>query len=322
MYPATVVTVRFVRMWDGFSPQQDEKLVPVVRQAVGAPIEFVRDQKAHVDIEVSSVYPSRMSTYKNFTRASWARLTTGHNSDPRSHFLNPPKSQTAKIGIWYTAENVRPPATGWDITLSFDPTGWTPTNIYLPYWQLITNLYGGKSEGFLGRTISIEELISPREGRAGDRHKFCCAFIRNPDPVRMRAIAALRQIGEVDVYGIAGAHSAEDKMSIAANYRFVLCFENDLYPGYVTEKVFDAWATGAVPLWWGIDFQRTLNSDALLNLNDFPTIKDFIDSISKLEECRDDISLMSSLPLVSANSHNFNSTIDDLGSLITQLINY
>jgi hypothetical protein len=308
-------------MWDGFSPQQDEKLVPVIRQAVGAPIEFVRDQKAHVDIEVSSVYPSRMSTYKNFTRASWARLTTGHNSDPRSHFLNPPKSQTAKVGIWYTAENVRPPATGWDITLSFDPTGWTSNNIYLPYWQLITNLYGGKSEGFLGRTITIEELISPREGRAGDRPKFCCAFIRNPDPVRMRAIAALRQIGEVDVYGIAGAHSVEDKMSIAANYRFVLCFENDLYPGYVTEKVFDAWATGAVPLWWGIDSQGTLNSEALLNLNNFSTIKLFVDSITRLEQCKERISAISSLPILKGSTNSSHHAIDEIRSRINSFIN-
>jgi hypothetical protein len=298
MYPAIVVTVRFVRMWDGFLPQQDEKLVPVIRQAVGAPIEFVNDQKAHVDIEVSSVYPSRLSTYRSFARASWARLTTGHNSDPRSHFLNPPKSQTSKVGIWYTAENVRPPATGWDITLSFDPTGWTPNNIYLPYWQLITNLYGGKSEGFLGRTITIEELISPREGRAGDRPKFCCAFIRNPDPVRMRAIAALRQIGEVDVYGIAGAHSVEDKMSIAANYRFVLCFENDLYPGYVTEKVFDAWATGAIPLWWGLTSTQYLNPLAYLNLNDFAKISDFAENIKELESDRSRISQMGSQPLL------------------------
>jgi len=303
-------------MWDGFSAEDDEKLVPVIQQAVEAPLEFTKDPKAHVDIEVSSVYPSRMASYRNIARASWGRLAGGPSADPRSHFTDPPKSRTARIGIWYTAENVRPPVSGWDITLSFDRTGWTPNNVYLPFWQLGTNLYGGKSQGFLGRTLSIDELVSSRDGKAGDRPQFCCAFIRNPDPVRMQAIAALSQIGEVDVYGIASGHSVEDKMAIASSYRFVLCFENDLYPGYVTEKIFDAWATGAVPLWWGIDSQQTLNTDAFLNLNDFSTIQFFVDSVTELERKREYISAISSLPLLRANPNGFKTAIDEIRSLI------
>ena len=41
--------------------------------------------------------------------------------------------------------------------------------------------------------------------------------------------------------------------AVARNYRYFLCFENDLYPGYVTEKPIEAWASGSVPLWRGID---------------------------------------------------------------------
>jgi hypothetical protein len=35
--------------------------------------------------------------------------------------------------------------------------------------------------------------------------------------------------------------------------KFTLCFENTLFPGYITEKIFDAMLGGSVPVWRGCD---------------------------------------------------------------------
>jgi hypothetical protein len=130
------------------------------------------------------------------------------------------------------------------------------------------------------------------------REKFCVAFIRNPDPVRMRAIAALRAIGEVEVFGIAGSRTVTSKLEVAREFRFMLCFENDLYPGYVTEKVFEAWASGCIPLWWGLDSHRYLNPGALVNLADFATIQEWMEFVRELEHSRLRQMEMLSLPLL------------------------
>ena len=62
----------------------------------------------------------------------------------------------------------------------------------------------------------------------------------------------------------------------------MLCFENDVYPGYVTEKPFEAWATGAVPLWRGSDPAGYLNPSAILNEVDFPDLAAFAEDVSNV----------------------------------------
>jgi len=70
----------------------------------------------------------------------------------------------------------------------------------------------------------------------------------------------------------------ENKRKILGNYKFTLCFENCIFPGYITEKITDCFLAGSIPVYWGasdiddfvppnsfIDF-RTFNSFEKLNL--------------------------------------------------------
>ena len=41
------------------------------------------------------------------------------------------------------------------------------------------------------------------------------------------------------------------KLSFISNFTHSLCFENESFPGYLTEKMFDALFVGAVPLYVG-----------------------------------------------------------------------
>lgn len=43
----------------------------------------------------------------------------------------------------------------------------------------------------------------------------------------------------------------DDKLATISNYRFNLCLENCEYPGYLTEKIFDAMLAGTVPVYRG-----------------------------------------------------------------------
>jgi hypothetical protein len=286
-------------MWEGFNPQ-DNSMLDLLQFSLKEKLDVKQNPKTPVDIELSSVYPSRWASYQGAARAAWGRIARG-TTDPRAFFVDPPKSPNARFGIWYTPENIRPPASGWDITLSYDADNWISGNYYLPFWQFGTDVFGGNREEFLGKTISVRDLTSPRIGGAGSRPKFCCAFIRNPDPVRMRAIEALREIDQVDVYGLAVGQPVKDKMSVASQYRFVMCFENDLYPGYVTEKVFHAWATGAVPIWWGLDSHRNLNVNAFVNFSEMENLQELQHSIQALYRDSKQLDEMSGEPLLEAS---------------------
>jgi hypothetical protein len=41
------------------------------------------------------------------------------------------------------------------------------------------------------------------------------------------------------------------KLATLAKYRFAICFENVASPGYITEKIFDCWLAGVIPIYWG-----------------------------------------------------------------------
>jgi hypothetical protein len=59
-----------------------------------------------------------------------------------------------------------------------------------------------------------------------------------PDPVYVAAKAAWRG-------------SAKSKSQTLARYRFALCFENSVLKGWMTEKLFDCFFVGTVPVYWG-----------------------------------------------------------------------
>ena len=41
------------------------------------------------------------------------------------------------------------------------------------------------------------------------------------------------------------------KRAVLSRYRFAICFENTVFPGYLTEKLFDCLLAGCIPIYWG-----------------------------------------------------------------------
>lgn len=45
----------------------------------------------------------------------------------------------------------------------------------------------------------------------------------------------------------------ESKFEVMSRYDFALCFENFIMDGYITEKIFDCFYSGVIPVYWGGD---------------------------------------------------------------------
>ena len=41
------------------------------------------------------------------------------------------------------------------------------------------------------------------------------------------------------------------KLSVLQNYKFSICFENNIFGGLVTEKIIDCIFAGCIPVYWG-----------------------------------------------------------------------
>ena len=261
------VKLRFVHADSGLA-KPGSFLCRLVAKATGRPIEIISDMKVPVDLQFTSVQlPTRTRALREVRRVA-ARHSRGASRDGRWNTSNPAPVGEAGAHIWFTGENVRPPMNSWSGYLSFDLDPLGGRNVYLPLWWYSVGLLGEPVSPFTAHPPHWAELMSARDP-GESRPNFACAFINNPDPMRLHAISELSKVGQVDVFGGAVGRPVPDKATVAKHYRFVVCFENDLYPGYVTEKAVEAWAAGAVPIWRGLDTAACFDPGSLLNAADF-----------------------------------------------------
>lgn len=66
------------------------------------------------------------------------------------------------------------------------------------------------------------------------------------------------------------------KYEVIKNSTFNICFENCVYPGYLSEKVFDAILGGAVPIYWGHDNTPKILKMATVNAANFNSPKELV----------------------------------------------
>ena len=276
------VAIRYVDSDPGMV-STDSFLSRLVAAATARPVEIVQGSKQRVDLQFTSVQlPLARKAAQEATRAAnrWLPKRSA-GLDPRWRTENPHPRGDASAHIWFTGENLRPPVGPWDGYLSYDVDPINGRNAYLPLWWQFVGVLGTAASIFTSAMPSWQEMMLSRATREPPP-KFACAFINNPEPMRFHAVRALAEVGPVDVFGSAVGRPVPDKSATARDYRFVLCFENDVYPGYVTEKPFEAWATGAVPLWRGSDPAGYLNPSAILNEVDFPDLAAFAEDVSNV----------------------------------------
>ena len=98
-----------------------------------------------------------------------------------------------------------------------------------------------------------------------------------PDPLYLAARAAWR-----------GA--ARSKSQTLGQYRFALCFENSRLKGWMTEKLFDCFFAGTVPIYWGapevLDWVPKECFIDMRQFHDFAQLRSFLMSLTPADEQR------------------------------------
>lgn len=67
-------------------------------------------------------------------------------------------------------------------------------------------------------------------------------------------------------------------------YRFAICYENARsLPGYITEKIFDCFFSGCVPVYWGPDnIHEYIPNDCYVDRRDFSSNKEMYDFLKNI----------------------------------------
>ena len=213
------------------------------------------------------------------------------------------------VKIFYTGENQRP----WDYqcsyAISFDHI--ENDRMYrLPLYVVydFNNLIQG---------IPSFATYSRHEDDLLDKTDFCSFVVRNPNcQIRNDFFHLLstykkvlsggplfNNIGRVLDYGDSAMKA---KLEWLQKFKFNICFENSTYPGYATEKLYEAYMGGTIPIYWGsptieVDF----NPKAYLNWYDYGSNEALMQAVIELDQNEDKYRQMYLQPLFSKNANRF-----------------
>ena len=297
--------IRFHDMWDNFDPE--EYFLPLI-----SGIDTLKNHGLDdlgVDMELHSVFKKKDRSLRGRVTARLGRLVQSASKGEGE--------RRPAFHVWYTAENRRPSTDRFHAMLSFDKTDINRANFRVPHWWLLfPELVGGPPMGQdikrLGAQISLTEAVEGRAVYPEPRGKFMCGFFGRMWFPRRDMVKALGALGQVDIFGPGSGKPVGTKLEVATQYRYVLCPENDLYPGYVTEKALEAWATGAIPIYWGSDHYSDLNPKAMINLATLDSMDELVERVRHLETNPDDAAAMRAQPILTKapDIHGLRSFLD------------
>ena len=79
----------------------------------------------------------------------------------------------------------------------------------------------------------------------------------------------------------------QNKLETISEYQFSICFENMMWPGYMTEKIIDCFVAGTIPLYWGApDIETLVPKEAFIDMRKFSSfeqVEDYMNSMTKDE---------------------------------------
>lgn len=195
------------------------------------------------------------------------------------------------IRIFFTGENERPWNYVCHYSISFDHDEFDGRNYRLPLYVL----YDYDNHHRTTATPNTS-TINRQPSDLNVKKDFCSFVVKNGAcEMRNKWFHKLNEYKPVAAGGPLfnnigyvlprGDDSVLKKIEFLDKYKFNLCFENSSYPGYATEKLYEALCAKTVPIYWGsptieVDF----NPRAFLNWHNYKNDEDFFDAIKEIDE--------------------------------------
>ena len=122
------------------------------------------------------------------------------------------------------------------------------------------------------------------------RTKFCAAVISNnmaTNGFRMKFINELNKYKSIDMGGrylnnVGGP--VKNKIEFLTSYKFSIAMENTEGDGYISEKIYDSFISGTIPIYYGdYTVDEYINPKAFILIKDEKNIKEKIDYIKEID---------------------------------------
>ena len=221
--------------------------------------------------------------------------------------------------IFFTGENEIPDFNIYDYGIGFDELVYGDRYIRFP---LYAAYYLADCDKMIHKNdnLCIETSV---------KRDFCSIVISNginADPYREELFEALTQYKFVASGGryrnnINKPEGVEDKAEFLEKYKFNIACENVSHPGYCTEKIVQAFASGTVPIYWGDpDVTKYFNPKAFINCNEYDSINDVLKVVKALDEDDNLYKQMLSEPAIVNEEYKIEKLQDDFCEWLVRIV--
>lgn len=175
------------------------------------------------------------------------------------------------LRIAYLPEPVYPDFEFFDYSISQYQGNCLGKNIYLPLYlfelncQFVEKYYPDRNE----QPCQPKYLYTSHQQKINYPDVNFCIVSGNATSLRNEIIDYLENIGfNIDKYGSTYSNNIRTKYDLKNLYKFHICPENSLVPGYISEKIIHARACNAVPIYCCPDFHSdVINTKSIINID-------------------------------------------------------
>lgn len=206
------------------------------------------------------------------------------------------------VRILFLGEAVVPNFNVYDYAMGFDDLQYGDRYLKYPFYLLNRKILNGALNK---HTYSDEYYLSKK--------KFCNQVVSNSSGNEMRDLYfdALSKYKTVDSGGryrnnLPDGKPVDSKEEFQKEYKFSLAFENSAYPGYITEKIIDAWAANTMPIYWGDPKAgEEFNKDSFIDCSNCSTVEEMVETVMKIDKDDDLYLKMMKTPVFSESKEKF-----------------
>ena len=192
------------------------------------------------------------------------------------------------VRIFYTGENISPDFNLCDYAMGFEYIDFQDRYLRFPNYMLPE--YQKDRELALNKHKDIQNLLQTKT-------EFC-AFVVSKSPSykgyvddnREDFFDLLCEYKKVNSGGkfrnnIGQPEGVKDKLEFQMKHKFVIAFENCKHPGYCTEKIVQAFAAKAIPIYYGDKtVVQQFNKNSFINCDDYETFEQVITKIKEIDK--------------------------------------
>ena len=185
------------------------------------------------------------------------------------------------VRIFYTGECITPDFNECDYAAGFDHLDFGDRYLRFPYY-----LYHGYEKEYLSlkdRPVFTSEELAEKQGFCSFVVSNC--FAQDKRTALLETMETYRPVASGGRYrnNIGGA--VKDKIAFSSKYKFAIACENASYPGYITEKIVDAFASRAIPVYYGDPLAaKDFNPKAFINCSDFASFGDALEYVKRVDQ--------------------------------------